>query len=93
MKKNIIKGLLISIMTIIAGYTAVIVPFNLFNLLSDSGQRLFFIIEIVVYIIAGSIYLVIKDRDEEQAKKQRRRHEKRKEKIKDVHENWYNIAA
>lgn len=93
MKNNVIKAIIISLSTIITGYIAVALPLNLFNFLSKEGQRLFFIIEISIYLILGSIFIVIKDRKEMQMQKQRIRQEKRKEKTRNVHENWHNIAA
>ena len=44
-KKDILKGVLISIITLVAGYVAMIVPFKLFLSVSKDGQRIFFIIE------------------------------------------------
>ena len=91
--KDIIKGVIISVSAIIIGYFAVGLPLNLFNLLSKDGQRIFFIIELCLYHFIGGVFLVIQDRKEQQQKKEQIRHEKRKEKIKTVQENWYDLVA
>ena len=91
--KDIIKGVIISVSAIIIGYFAAGLPLNLFNLLSKDGQRIFFIIELCLYLFIGGVFLVIQDRKEQQQKKEQIRHEKRKEKIKTVQENWYDLVA
>lgn len=91
--KDIIKGVIISVSAIIIGYFAVGLPLNLFNLLSKDGQRIFFIIELCLFLFIGGVFLVIQDRKEQQQKKEQIRHEKRKEKIKTVQENWYDLVA
>lgn len=92
-KKDILKGVLISIITLVAGYVAMIVPFNLFLSVSKDGQRIFFIIELCIYLVIGSIFLLVQENKEKQAKKEKARHEERARKIKDVQQNWYDIAA
>lgn len=91
--KDIIKGVIISVSAIVIGYFAVALPLNLFNLLSKDGQRIFFIVELCLYLFIGGVFLVIQDRKEQQLKKEQIRHEKRKEKIKTVQENWYDLVA
>lgn len=91
--KDIIKGLIISVSAIVIGYFAVGLPLNLFNILSKDGQRIFFIIELCLYLFIGAMFLVIQDKKEQQVKKEQIRHEKRKEKIKTVQENWYDLVA
>ena len=92
-KKDLLKGIIISIVTLIAGYGAMAIPFNLFLTISKDGQRIFFLIELFVYLTIGSIFLLIQDKKEKQAKKQETRHKERAQKIKDVQQNWYDIAA
>ncbi len=92
-KKDLLKGIIISIVTLIAGYGAMAIPFNLFLTFSKDGQRIFFLIELCVYLTIGSIFLLIQDKKEKQAKKQEARHKERAQKIKDVQQNWYDIAA
>lgn len=91
--KELLKGIIISIAAIGVGYFAISVPFNIFDSFSKSGQRLFFITEIVIYLIVSFTYLIIKDKKQQQMKKEKARHQKRLEKIQDVQENWINIAA
>lgn len=91
--KDIIKGLIISVSAIVIGYFAVGLPLNLFNILSKDGQRIFFIIELCLYLFISAVFLIIQDKKEQQVKKEQIRHEKRKEKIKTVQENWYDLVA
>lgn len=91
--KDIIKGVIISVSAIVIGYFAVGLPLNLFNVLSKDGQRIFFIVELCLYLLIGGVFLVIQDRKEQQLKKEQIRHKKRKEKIKTVQENWYDLVA
>lgn len=91
--KDIIKGVIISVLAIVIGYFAVGLPLNLFNLLSKDGQQIFFIVELCLYLFIGGVFLVIQDKKEQQLKKEQIRHEKRKEKIKTVQENWYDLVA
>lgn len=91
--KEILKGIIISIITLAVGYAAMAIPFNLFLSVSKDGQRIFFLIELSVYFVVGCIFLLIQDKKEKQAEKEKERHRIREEKIKDVQENWYNIAA
>lgn len=92
-KKDLLKGIIISIVTLIAGYGAMAIPFNIFLTVSKDGQRIFFLVELCIYLVIGSIFLLIQDKKEKQAKKQKARHEERAQKIKDVQQNWYDIAA
>lgn len=92
-KKDLLKGIVISIITLGAGYAAMIIPFNLFLTVSKDGQRIFFLIELCVYLTVGTIFLLIQDKKEKQIQKEKARHKEREKKIKDVKENWYNIAA
>lgn len=92
-KKDLLRGIIISIVTLIAGYGAMAIPFNIFLTVSKDGQRIFFLAELCIYLVIGSIFLLIQDKKEKQAKKQKARHEERAQKIKDVQQNWYDIAA
>ena len=92
-KKDLLKGIIISIVALIVGYGAMAIPFNLFLMVSKDGQRIFFLAELCIYLVIGSIFLLIQDKKEKQAKKQKARHEERAQKIKDVQQNLYDIAA
>lgn len=92
-KKDILKGVAISIITLVVGYVAMMVPFNLFLSISKDGQRIFFIIELCEYLTVGCVFMLIQEKKENQAKKEKARHEERARKIKDVQQNWYDIAA
>ncbi|WP_296078809.1 hypothetical protein [uncultured Eubacterium sp.] len=92
-KKDLLKGIIISVITLITGYGAMAIPFNIFLTVSKDGQRIFFLAELCIYLVIGSIFLLIQDKKEKHAKKQKARHEERAQKIKDVQQNWYDIAA
>ncbi len=88
-KKDLFKGIIISIITLVAGYGAMAIPFNLFLTISKDGQRIFFLIELCVYLTIGSIFLIIQDK-----KSKNKKHAiKSVLKKKDVQQNWYDIAA
>lgn len=91
--KNIIQGLSLTIISLAAGFVAVGLPFKLFSNLSGEGLKLFFLIEMTVYVILGGIFLVLLDRKKRRQIKEKQRLIERQKKIDDVIENWYNIAA
>lgn len=92
-KKDLLKGIIVSVATLVFGYIAIAIPFNIFDSLSKDGERIFFISELCLYILIGCIFLLFKEHKEKQARKEKERHERRIAKINDVKENWYNIAA
>ena len=63
-KKDILKGVAISIITLVVGYVAMIVPFNLFLSISKDGQRIFFIVELCVYLTVGCVFMLIQEKKE-----------------------------
>lgn len=91
--KNVVKSILISILALGAGYFAISIPFDLFSNFTQEGTRLFFFIEVGIYLAVASIFLILKDKQEQREKKQEIRHQRRVKQIEEVKENWYNIAA
>lgn len=91
--KNFIKGLLLAITSLGAGFFAIAVPFRIFDNLNETGVRVLFGVEMCVYIIVSLIFLAIQDKKNRQKKREAKRHEERQLKVKDVVDNWYNIAA
>lgn len=91
--KNILKGIIISIAALTGGYFALAIPFELFTNFSSKGLGIFFLIELFVYLIIGGAYLIAKDKQEQRERKQKVRHERRVAQIKEVQENFYNLAA
>lgn len=90
---NFTKGLFLSMMSLGVGFLAIAIPFRIFDNLSGSGIKILFAVELMLYIGTALIFLAVQDRKNQQKKKEAQRHEKRQLKIKDVQENWYNIAA
>lgn len=91
--KNILKGIIISAVSLAVGYFAIAIPFGIFSNFTSVGTRTFFIAELLVYFIVGGIFLIAKEKQEERDRKQQIRHERRAKQIEEVKENWYNIAA
>lgn len=58
--KDIIKGVIISVSAIVIGYFAVGLPLNLFNVLSKDGQRIFFIVELCLYLLSVLYFLLFR---------------------------------
>ncbi len=87
------KGLLLSIVSLIAGFIAITLPFGLFRSLTGDALHIFFFAELTVYLVIALIFLVITDRKKEQRKKAEKRHTERCEKIRRVQSEWFDIAA
>ena len=62
--KDIIKGVIISVSAIVIGYFAVGLPLNLFNVLLKDGQRIFFIVELCLYLFIGGVFLEVKNNNQ-----------------------------
>lgn len=91
--KNILKGISLSIGSLIAGFVALALPFRIFDFLSADGVRMLFVAELTVYFVVGMVFLAIKDKNDQKKKKQRQQHYERQQKINRVIDEWYNIAA
>ncbi len=70
--KNFFNYVLISISTLIVGFTAMALPFKLFDELSRTEMRILLFAEIVIYFSIVSIYFLIKEKKEESIKKEKR---------------------
>lgn len=90
---NFVKGLLLSVLSLAAGFVAITLPFKLFSHLTGDALHLLFFIEIAIYLIVGSIFLIIAERKKQQKMKSKQRHIERSKKIKKVQEEWINLAA
>ena len=91
--KKIIKGLLISVVTLAVGYFAVALPFNLVSSASSLSAGIIFAIELGIYLFVGAVFIIVLDRKEEKAKKEKMRQCKRTEKRKQAQEEYYSLAA
>ena len=95
MKKTrmILKGIMMSAVTLCVGFLALSLPFKLFNDLSRRDMQVLFITELVVYFICTIVYLSIKDKkDTEKVKEEERRIQKRA-KFEQAQREYYDLAA
>lgn len=90
---NFTKGLALTVSALVAGFFAIAVPFRIFDTLSASGVRILFAVEIILYVSTALIFLAIQDKKNKQRAKEKARLEKRELKVREVVDNWYNIAA
>lgn len=88
-----LKGLCLSLVSLIAGFAAITLPFGLLQNLTGEALHIFFFAEIAVYLVISLIFLLIADRKKEMRKKAEKRHCERCRKIERVHKEWYDIAA
>ena len=91
--KKIIKGLLISIITLAVGYFAIAVPFDLVSSASSLSAGIIFAVELGIYLFVGAVFIIVTDRKEEKARKEKARQYKRIEKRKQAQEEYYSLAA
>ncbi|MBE6741997.1 MAG: hypothetical protein E7570_06790 [Ruminococcaceae bacterium] len=92
-KNTIIKSMLLSIASLITGFVAIALPFNLFKTLSDEAMQIVFISEIIIYFVIGMIFLAVCEKRKQEKIKNAKRHEERKCKIERVRREWIDIAA
>lgn len=93
MKKNFVKGLILSVVSLVMGFVAIGVPFRIFDFLSEDGMRILFAVEIGIYLAIGGVFLIVQDNKKKQRARDIKRHEERQLKVKECVDNWYNIAA
>ena len=60
--RTILKGLIISVSTLAAGFLALALPFKMFANLSRHDMQVLFLAEIVVYFIMSMTYLIFRDK-------------------------------
>ena len=84
--KKIIKGLLISIITLAVGYFAIAVPFDLVSSASSFSAGIIFAVELGIYLFVGAVFILALDRKVERARKEKARQCKRTEKRKQAQE-------
>lgn len=70
--KNIFNYVLISISTILVGFTAMALPFKLFNELSKTEMRVLFLAEVIIYFSIFSLYFIIKENKKENKRKEQK---------------------
>lgn len=88
-----IKGLLLSLASLVVGFTAIALPFRLFDGLSGDALHLVFFAESTIYFLMGITFLVAFEKKKRNKEKSKRRQALRNEKIKRYQEEWVNLAA
>lgn len=91
--KKIIKGLVISLLSLGVGYFAIAVPFNLISTLSPQSVRLIFCVELGIYLLVGAICIIFLDKKQAREKKEKARKIERLEKRKQAQKEYYSLAA
>lgn len=91
--KRIIKGIMLTLVSMAGGFLALAVPFRIFDSLSRQGVQALFIAEIIIYFLTAMIFLCIKDKQKKKRAKRQQYYLKRKEKVEKMQEEWLNIAA
>lgn len=69
---NILKWLLFSIVTVVVGYIAIAVPFNLFSTLTTVQHHILFTVEMAVYFVCFMAALFFHERYSKSSRKRRR---------------------
>lgn len=98
--KNLIVKAMISVFAILVGFGAMILPFHLLSNLTPMQIKILFFAEIVVYFLIASAFFLIKEAKEERRikalefeERHARRVAKRKNELKGIKVNNYDIAA
>ena len=93
--KQIIKQVVVSLLTLIVGFISMTIPFNLLNTLPSNIMQIIFISEIVLYAIIFSLFFMIKEKTEKaKAEKQKIKLNKQKRRIQLLKElEQFNTAA
>ena len=95
MKRNnrIIKSALLTLASLIIGFIAIAVPFNLFYTLTSEAMHIVFIAEIIIYFLVSMFFLIAYDKKKQEKIKLENRHKERLQKIECVKRDWIDIAA
>ncbi len=91
--KKIVKGFVLSVLSLAVGYAAISLPFRLFDSLNSGMMQKVFIGELLIYLAVGMVFLVFQQRKKEARVKSEQRHIERREKIERVKTDWYDLAA
>lgn len=91
--RTILKGLIISVSTLAAGFLALALPFKMFANLSRHDMQVLFLAEIVVYFIMSMTYLIFRDKKETEKERNEERRVARREKFERAQKEYYDLAA
>lgn len=98
--KNLFVKAIISVAALLVGFGAMVLPFHLFNNLTPMQIKLLFFAEIIVYFLIASAFFLIKEekaqreiRALEYEERHARRVAKRRNELKGIRVNNYDLAA
>lgn len=98
--KNLFVKAMISVAALLVGFGAMVLPFHLFNNLTPMQMRILFFAEIIVYFLIASAFFLIKEAKEERKarnlefeERHARRVAKRRNELKGIRVDNYDLAA
>ena len=90
---KILKSMVLTLTSVVIGFIAIALPFNLLGTLTNDAVHIVFISELVIYFIVALVFLAVSDKKKQEKIKIEKRHEQRREKIERVQREWIDIAA
>lgn len=91
--KAIIKGILMSVITIGVGFIALALPFRIFTSLPQEAMHVLFITELTIYVVTGMTFLFIKGKNEKEKERNEERRRARRAKFEQAQKEYYDLAA
>ena len=91
--KTVIKGILMSTVTLGVGFLALALPFRMFTGLSAEEMHILFVAELAVYFVTGIVYLIFQDRKQKEKEKNEERRIARRAKFQQAQKEYYDLAA
>ncbi len=91
--KKVMKAVILSVLSLAAGYVAIAVPFNLFRVLGTEQMHWIFFGEVLIYSAIGCVFIALHQKQLTEKQRSKARHEERSRKIREVQSTWYDIAA
>lgn len=92
-RKNILKGIALSISALVIGFLAMAIPFQLFYRLSGLEMNILFTIELAVYFVLGIVFLLAKDKKNQRRERARELEKRHCERVKKHSESRLDFAA
>ena len=95
MKKTnrLIKGLMLALSTLSAGFVAIALPFRLFSTLGGNQVRWFFVLELALYFVITMVFIVAREKAKERKRKEAERRFQRRIKFETARKEYYDLAA
>ena len=91
--KAVLKGFMMSVITLGVGFFALALPFKMFAGLTSREMRLLFLAELTVYFIMGIVYLIFQDKKIKEKEKNEERRIARRAKFQQAQKEYYDLAA